>query len=122
MPSNNGLRPTLTYDYSASKKLKLDAQLCACARVSSSPEPAQCFIEGDIHAWVAEVVTPEDTVLEVDRFGCLVSSGALVFCPQVGGRYATTACAVAKAQANSGRVVSVEPDPDVWHIHQVAKN
>ena len=31
----------------------------------TTPGPAQCFLEGDIHAWVGEVVTPQDSVLEV---------------------------------------------------------
>ena len=29
------------------------------------PGPARCFLEGDIHSWVGEVVTPQDSVLEV---------------------------------------------------------
>ena len=48
-------------------------------------------------------VKPSDTVLEL------------------GGRYATTSCAIAARLANSGRLVVVEPDPSVWAVHEFNK-
>ena len=38
---------------------------------------------------------------------------------EIGARYGTVSCAVALAQNNSGRLITVEADPDVWAIHQV---
>ena len=49
-----------------------------------------------LHEAVRRVVTRADTVLEI------------------GARYGTTSCQVAAAQNNSGRLISVEPDPVVW--------
>ena len=54
-----------------------------------------CGIEADPWRLVRALVTPEDTVIEY------------------GARYGTTSCALAAATNNSGRVVSVEPDPAV---------
>ena len=48
----------------------------------------------------AQVITPEDVVLEV------------------GARYGTTSCAVAEIQGNSGNLITVEADPSVWNILQ----
>jgi len=47
-----------------------------------------------------EVITPQDVVLEV------------------GARYGTTSCAVAKSQGNSGNLIAVEADPSVWSVLQ----
>ena len=44
---------------------------------------------------VSEVIQPDDVVLEV------------------GARYGTTSCAVAEAQGNSGKLITVEADPSV---------
>ena len=57
---------------------------------------AYCPIERATWEAVRRVVTRGDTVLEI------------------GARYATTSCQVAAAQNNSGRLISVEPDPVVW--------
>jgi len=54
-----------------------------------------CGVERDEWNMVAAVVTPQHTVLEL------------------GARFGTTSCALAQATNNSGRVVSVEPDPSV---------
>jgi hypothetical protein len=35
---------------------------------------------------------------------------------QVGARYGTTSCAIAKQQGNSGKLVGVEPDNRVWNL------
>jgi len=64
---------------------------------------ATCGIELETIKIALNHVTPEDTVLEF------------------GGRYATTTCALAVAQGNTGRLVAVEPDPKVWWVHQVNK-
>ena len=52
-----------------------------------------CGIESDMWTMVRALVEPSDTVLEL------------------GARYGTTSCVLAEATNNSGRVVSVEPDP-----------
>ena len=38
---------------------------------------------------------------------------------EIGGRYGTVSCAVALAQNNSGQLITIEADPDVWGIYQV---
>ena len=50
---------------------------------------------------VLDLVHPRDVVLEV------------------GGRYGLVSCAVALAQNNSGNLITVEADTEVWAIHQV---
>ena len=64
---------------------------------------ALCAAEWDMHLLVQQLVKPSDTVLEL------------------GGRYATTSCAIAATLGNSGRLVVVEPDPSVWAVHEFNK-
>jgi hypothetical protein len=49
---------------------------------------------------------------------CVVSNVTLCCVPpvQLGGRFGTTSCAIASQQRNSGKLVVVEPDRDVWFI------
>lgn len=53
----------------------------------------QCGIEHDEWMLARALLTPASRVLEL------------------GARYGTSSCAIAKAQGNSGRLVAVEPDP-----------
>ena len=64
---------------------------------------ALCAAEWDMHLLVQQLVSPSSTVLEL------------------GGRYATTSCAIAARLANSGRLLVVEPDPSVWAVHEFNK-
>ena len=52
-----------------------------------------CGIESDMWTLVTALVWPDASVLEL------------------GARYGTTSCVLAQAMGNSGRLVSVEPDP-----------
>ena len=54
-----------------------------------------CGIEQDMWTMVRALINPSHTVLEL------------------GARYGTTSCVLAEATNNSGKVVSVEPDPQV---------
>ena len=72
-----------------------------CTFTDENHNPANCWLEADIWRLIGELVEPEDTVLEL------------------GGRYATTTCALAVRLNNSARLVTVEPDPLVWAAHQV---
>ena len=56
----------------------------------------RCGIEWDEWVLVEALVSPSHTVLEL------------------GARFGTTSCALARATGNSGRVVAVEPDASVW--------
>jgi FkbM family methyltransferase len=57
---------------------------------------ADCQIELVEHQYVYKYIRPSDTVLEL------------------GARYGSTSCAIASQLNNSGKQVSVEPDPSVW--------
>ena len=37
---------------------------------------------------------------------------------KIGGRYGTVSCALALALNNSGQLITIEVDPDLWAIHQ----
>ena len=70
----------------------------------------RCGIEGVEHVLARRHLRPEDAVLEA------------------GARYGTTSCVVADVVRNSGRVVAVEPDDEVWtsllenrHHHRCAR-
>lgn len=72
-----------------------------CSFLDQHLQDSDCDIEADTVASVAAVITPQDVVIEF------------------GGRYAFTTCHLARAQNNSGKLVSVEPDPRVWTVHSV---
>jgi FkbM family methyltransferase len=63
-----------------------------------------CAIEWDEWLVVSALVTPAHTVLEV------------------GARYGTTSCMIAKATNNSGRVIAVEPDATAHHFLNVNRH
>jgi FkbM family methyltransferase len=59
---------------------------------------ASCKTEVIEHALVRNYIEFSDTVLEF------------------GGRFGTTSCEIAKALKNSGKIVTVEPDSNVWYL------
>ncbi|KAJ1424702.1 hypothetical protein B484DRAFT_398180 [Ochromonadaceae sp. CCMP2298] len=59
---------------------------------------AHCPTEATEQSLLQRFLSPSDTVLET------------------GARYGTTSCALAHHLGNSGRLVSVEPDPQVWNL------
>mmetsp|Transcript_116407 Transcript_116407/g.184171 ORF Transcript_116407/g.184171 Transcript_116407/m.184171 type:complete len:282 (+) Transcript_116407:3-848(+) len=63
---------------------------------SFSGQDFACFIESPEHALVRSWIPANATVMEF------------------GGRFGTTTCEIAKKLNNSGRLVTVEPDPLVW--------
>jgi FkbM family methyltransferase len=63
---------------------------------SNANHLADCEIELVEHEYVYKYIRPSDTVLEL------------------GARYGSTSCAIASQLKNSGKQVSVEPDPSVW--------
>ena len=64
---------------------------------------ADCSVSKEIQVLAVELLQPFDVVLEI------------------GARYGSVSCAVSIAQNNSGRLITVEADPDVWAIHQYNK-
>ena len=75
----------------------------ACNFLNEDFYPAFCAVELDMWSLVNEVISPTDVVMEF------------------GGRYGTTTCAIAVKQNNSGALISVEADPDVWVIAEFNK-
>ena len=71
-----------------------------CSFLMENFRPASCLIERDMFTAAADVIIPDDVVLEV------------------GARYGTMSCALAEMQGNSGNLISVEADPAVWDILQ----
>ena len=71
-----------------------------CSFITETSRPASCLIERDMFSVAKELITPDDVVLEV------------------GARYGTTTCAVARYQGNSGNLIAVEADPSVWRVLQ----
>ena len=71
-----------------------------CSFITETSRPASCLIERDMFSVAEDVITPQDVVLEV------------------GARYGTTSCAVARYQGNSGNLIAVEADPSVWSVLQ----
>jgi FkbM family methyltransferase len=59
---------------------------------------ASCKTEVIEHELVRNYIRSSDTVLEF------------------GGRFGTTSCEIAKALKNSGKLVTVEPDSNVWYL------
>ena len=74
-----------------------------CTFITEDYTRADCTLSGEVQVLVLEMLHESDVVLEV------------------GGRYGLVSCAVALAQNNSGNLVTVEADTEVWAIHQVDK-
>ena len=92
--------PSLTQTYEPpSPQLALDTS--SCPYFNEQYTHVDCAISGEIQVLALDLIKPSDVVLEI------------------GSRYGTVSCAVALAQNNSGRLIAVEADPDVWAIHQV---
>lgn len=68
-----------------------------CSFLTEENIPAACALEAPEHWLVQQYIEPNST-------------GVL----ELGGRYGTTTCAIAKQLRNSGRNVVVEPDGNVW--------
>lgn len=68
-----------------------------CSFLDEHGQPAICPLERPEHALVQRFVEPNST-------------GVL----ELGARYGTTTCEIAKKLQNSGRVVTVDPDRSVW--------
>lgn len=68
----------------------------SCSFLKEDGKPADCLLEVPVHKLVQKFVKPGSTVLEL------------------GSRYGTTTCEIARAQGNSQKLVTVEPDSSVW--------
>ena len=75
-----------------------------CPPLTEQYSRVDCAASQQLQRLVAEILTPADTVLEV------------------GARYGAVSCAVAAAQRNSGRLVSVEAECDNWATHRRAES
>ena len=92
------LLPSLTEPYEPPSPW-LPADIQPCPYLTEHYTRADCSISGEIQVLALDLLHPTDVVLEI------------------GARYGTVSCAVALAQNNSGRLITVEADPDVWAIH-----
>ena len=75
--------------------------MAPCPYLTEHYTRADCSVSVEIQVLAIELLHPTDVLLEI------------------GGRYGTVSCAVALAQNNSGQLITIEADPDVWAIHQV---
>ena len=92
--------PSLTMTYEPPSPW-LATDMAPCPYLTEHYTRADCSVSGEIQVLAIELLHPTDVVLEI------------------GGRYGTVSCAVALAQNNSGQLITIEADPDVWAIHQV---
>jgi len=74
--------------------------MVCCSFLEENMSRTNCLIEREMYSMFDEFIEPGDRVLEI------------------GGRYGTVTCSLAAALGNSGDLVSVEADPDVWGVLQ----
>ena len=91
------LPPTAHHD--APQSVSWADNIC-CSFIMENNKPASCLIEEDMFSAAADVILPDDVVLEV------------------GARYGTMSCSLARIQGNTGNLISVEADPAVWDVLQ----
>lgn len=73
-----------------------------------------CSFRTDLHQLYGPCVIEHPEHLLVQRHVDPNSTGVL----ELGGRYGTTTCELARKLRNSGKVVAVEPDSSVWSLWQ----